>query len=120
MVEFSRIFTESMVTKSSPKLSLARVLVAWVWMPAGDLQRRRLYDAVKVFLSLRFQSSSARAVCDTGGAASRLKDSAGSKGVVDLGCCQPRPEEPSVGVLKFRKVGLEKIDRPGKLRRCSS
>jgi hypothetical protein len=29
-------------TKSSPKLRTPKVLVAWVWMPAGEAQRMRL------------------------------------------------------------------------------
>ena len=41
-VEVRRSVIQSISTRSSPKLSRARVLVAWVWTPLGESQRRRL------------------------------------------------------------------------------
>src|ERR1044071_5281587 len=60
MVEVRRSVTQSMLTPSSPKLSRARVLMACVWMPAGESQRRLLKVAVNVFALLTFQSTFGR------------------------------------------------------------
>src|SRR4249919_94894 len=44
-------------TKSSPKLLVPNVLVAWVWMPAGEAQRMRLKVNDARFFWLMFQST---------------------------------------------------------------
>src|ERR1043165_569902 len=44
-------------TKSLPKLLVPKVLVAWVWMPAGEAQRMRLKVNDAWFFWLMFQST---------------------------------------------------------------